>query len=55
MAARAADGAKLMQGQVVEAAQENVRKLRSHIESNPLTTAGIALAVGVLLGALVRR
>jgi ElaB/YqjD/DUF883 family membrane-anchored ribosome-binding protein len=54
-AARAAEGAKLMQGQAVEAAQENVRKLRSYIESNPLASAGIALAVGVLLGALVRR
>ena len=54
-AARAADGAKLMQGQAVEAAQENVRKLRSYIESNPLTTAGIAFAAGVLVSALVRR
>ncbi len=54
-AARAAESAKLMQGQAVEAAQENVRKVRSYIESNPIATAGIALAVGVLLGALVRR
>jgi ElaB/YqjD/DUF883 family membrane-anchored ribosome-binding protein len=54
-AAKAADSARLMQGQAAQAAEENVRKLRSYIESNPLTTAGIAFAAGVLLSALVRR
>jgi ElaB/YqjD/DUF883 family membrane-anchored ribosome-binding protein len=54
-AARAAAGAKLMEGHAVEAAEENVRKLRSYIESNPLTTAGIAFAAGALLSALIRR
>jgi ElaB/YqjD/DUF883 family membrane-anchored ribosome-binding protein len=54
-AARATDGAKLMQGQAVEAVEENVRKLRSYVESNPLTTAGIAFAAGALLSALIRR
>jgi ElaB/YqjD/DUF883 family membrane-anchored ribosome-binding protein len=54
-AARAADSAKLMQGHAVEAAEENVRKLRSYIESNPLATAGIAFAAGALLSALIRR
>jgi ElaB/YqjD/DUF883 family membrane-anchored ribosome-binding protein len=54
-AARAADGAKVLQEQAVHAAEENVRKVRSYIESNPLTTAGIAFAAGVLLSALIRR
>ena len=54
-AARAADGAKLMQGHAVEAAEQNVRNLRSYIESNPLITAGMAFAAGALLSAWVRR
>ena len=54
-AARVAGGAKLMEGHAVEAAEENVRKLRSYIESNALTTAGIAFAAGALLSALIRR
>jgi ElaB/YqjD/DUF883 family membrane-anchored ribosome-binding protein len=54
-ATRAADSAKLMQGHAVETAEENVRQLRSYIESNPLTTAGIAFAAGVLLSAVVLR
>jgi ElaB/YqjD/DUF883 family membrane-anchored ribosome-binding protein len=54
-AAKAAQSGKLLQGRAVEAAEENVRKLRSYSESNPLVTAGIAFAVGALLGALIRR
>jgi ElaB/YqjD/DUF883 family membrane-anchored ribosome-binding protein len=54
-ATRAADGAKLLQEHAVEATEENLRKVRSYIETNPLTTAGIAFAAGVLLSALIRR
>jgi ElaB/YqjD/DUF883 family membrane-anchored ribosome-binding protein len=54
-ATRAADSAKLMQEHAVAAAEENLRKVRSYAESNPLITAGIAFAAGVLLSALVRR
>ena len=54
-ATRAADSAKLMQEHAVAAAEENLRKVRSYAESNPLITAGIAFAAGALLGALVRR
>ena len=54
-AARAADGAKVLQENTVRAAEENLLKARSFIESNPLVTAGIAFAAGALLGALVRR
>jgi ElaB/YqjD/DUF883 family membrane-anchored ribosome-binding protein len=53
-ATRAADTAKLMQ-EHVEAAQDNLRRARSYAESNPLITAGIAFAAGVLLSALIRR
>jgi ElaB/YqjD/DUF883 family membrane-anchored ribosome-binding protein len=54
-AVRTVDGAKHLQEQAVEATEENLRKVRSYIERNPLTTAGIAFAVGALLSALVRR
>jgi ElaB/YqjD/DUF883 family membrane-anchored ribosome-binding protein len=54
-AARAGDGAKLLQEQAVEAAEVNLRRVRSFIETNPLTTAGIAFAAGVLLISLIRR
>jgi len=54
-AARTAEGAKQLQDQAVEATEENLRKMRSYIEKNPLTTAGIAFAVGALLSALIRR
>jgi ElaB/YqjD/DUF883 family membrane-anchored ribosome-binding protein len=53
-ATRAADSAKLMQEYAVAAAEENLRKVRSYAESNPLVTAGIAFAAGVLLSAVVR-
>ena len=55
-ATRAADSAKLMQEHAVAAAEENLRKVRSYAESNPLITAGIAFAAGALLmSALIRR
>ena len=54
-AARTAESAKHVQERAVEAADEHLRKVRSYIERNPLTTAGIAFAVGVLVSALVRR
>jgi ElaB/YqjD/DUF883 family membrane-anchored ribosome-binding protein len=54
-AAKAAQSGKLLQGRAVEAAEDNVRKLRSYSESNPFITAGIAFAVGALLGAMLRR
>lgn len=54
-ARRAADSAKLMQGHALETAHDDLRRLRSYAESNPLITAGIAFAAGALLSALVRR
>jgi len=54
-AVRTAEAAKRGQGQAVEAAGEDLRHVRAYIERNPLTTAGIAFAVGVLLSTLIRR
>ena len=54
-ATRAADSAKLLQEQAVQAAEENLLRVRSFIETNPLTTAGIAFAAGILLMSLIRR
>ena len=52
--AAAADTAEFVQ-EHAEAVQENLRKVRSYAESNPLITAGIAFAAGALLSTLVRR
>jgi len=54
-AARAADAATRVRDQAIEAAGERVQAVRSYAERNPLTTAGIAFALGALLVALVRR
>ena len=54
-AAKAAEGAKLLQDNALETTEENLRKVRSFIEGNPLATAGIAFAAGALLSAWVRR
>jgi ElaB/YqjD/DUF883 family membrane-anchored ribosome-binding protein len=54
-AARTTESVKHLQEQAVEAAEEGLRQARSYIASNPLTTAGIAFAAGVLLSALIRR
>jgi ElaB/YqjD/DUF883 family membrane-anchored ribosome-binding protein len=54
-ATKAADSAKLLQEHAMQAAEENLRSVRSFIGSNPLAAAGIAFAAGALLSALVRR
>ncbi|MEO8467713.1 MAG: hypothetical protein ABI640_20490 [Gammaproteobacteria bacterium] len=54
-ATRAAEAARKAQEQLSAAAGENAKKIRSYIEQNPLTTAGIAFAVGVVVSALVVR
>ncbi len=40
---------------VCDHSKEAVEKSRKQIEEKPLTAVGIALAVGILLGALIRR
>jgi ElaB/YqjD/DUF883 family membrane-anchored ribosome-binding protein len=54
-AQRAAERAREMQERAMQAADENIGKLRSYVEHNPLTSAGIAFAAGVVLSALLRR
>jgi ElaB/YqjD/DUF883 family membrane-anchored ribosome-binding protein len=54
-AGRAAEHAREMQEQAIAAAEENVQKARSYIEENPLMSAGIAFAAGVIISALLRR
>ena len=54
-AARTTGGAKHLQEQAVEAAEESLRKTRDYIAANPLTTAGIAFAAGVIVSLLIRR
>ena len=50
-ATKVVDSAKLLQERAVQAGS----RVRSYAETNPLTTAGIAFAAGVLLSALIRR
>ncbi len=54
-ATKTTEGAKRLQEQAVEAAEEGLSKARSYMSNNPLTTAGIAFAAGAVLGALIRR
>jgi len=54
VAASAAVRGKRAQDQLVEAAGENLRKARSYIERNPLTSVGIAFAAGALLSRWLR-
>jgi ElaB/YqjD/DUF883 family membrane-anchored ribosome-binding protein len=44
-----------MQDQARSAADEGVRRARSYIETNPVLSAGIAFAAGVILSSLLRR
>jgi ElaB/YqjD/DUF883 family membrane-anchored ribosome-binding protein len=54
-ATRTVEAAKHAQEQAVAAAGENLGKMRSYVERNPLTAVGIAVAVGALLMTLIRR
>jgi ElaB/YqjD/DUF883 family membrane-anchored ribosome-binding protein len=54
-AARTAEQARAMQEEARAAADEGVRKTRSYIEANPVLSAGIAFAAGVILSSLLRR
>ena len=54
-ATRTAEKAKHAQDQMVATADENLSKVRSYVQQNPLTSAGIAFAAGVILSSLIRR
>jgi ElaB/YqjD/DUF883 family membrane-anchored ribosome-binding protein len=53
--ATTSDAAKSAGREASALASEGLQRLRSYAEENPLTSAGIAFAAGVLLSALVRR
>jgi ElaB/YqjD/DUF883 family membrane-anchored ribosome-binding protein len=54
-AARTVESAKQAQERAIAAADENLNKVRSYVEHNPLAAVGIAVAVGALLISLIRR
>jgi len=54
-AARRVKQAREFQDHAREMAEEKVDRLRSYAKKNPLTTAGIAFAIGVVVSALIRR
>jgi ElaB/YqjD/DUF883 family membrane-anchored ribosome-binding protein len=54
-AARTAEQARQLREQAVERADENVQRVRSYVEQNPMMAAGIAFAAGVILSSLFRR
>jgi ElaB/YqjD/DUF883 family membrane-anchored ribosome-binding protein len=54
-AARGAEQARHVQDQAKEVADENLHKVRSFLEENPLMGAGIAFVAGIVLSSLIRR
>jgi ElaB/YqjD/DUF883 family membrane-anchored ribosome-binding protein len=54
-AERTAEHAKQLRDEYTDAAQQNLRRASSYVESNPLAFAGIAFIAGVLVSALLRR
>ena len=54
-AARTARQAKEGGEQALETADENISKLRSYVEENPLLSAGLAFAAGMVLVSLLGR
>jgi ElaB/YqjD/DUF883 family membrane-anchored ribosome-binding protein len=54
-ATRTVETAKQAQERAIAAGDESLRRVRSYVERNPLTTIGIAVALGALLTTLIRR
>jgi ElaB/YqjD/DUF883 family membrane-anchored ribosome-binding protein len=54
-AAEATDTAHRTQAQAGEAVGRGVAELKSYVATNPLASAGIAIAAGVILSAILRR
>lgn len=55
VAADAADRIRRSEGDVAEVLDENLRRVRDYIEKNPMQSAAIAFAAGVVLSSLLRR
>lgn len=54
-ASRTAKQAKQAREQAMAAADEKISKLRAYVEENPLLSAGIAFAAGVVLVSLLSK
>ncbi|HEX6998157.1 MAG TPA: hypothetical protein VF322_08425 [Gammaproteobacteria bacterium] len=54
-ATKAADAARRSEQQVEQRLGEGVERLRRYVERNPMASAGIAFAAGVILSSLLRR
>jgi ElaB/YqjD/DUF883 family membrane-anchored ribosome-binding protein len=54
-AARAAEKLKEGEELALETLDESLERVRDYVEKNPLTSAGIAFAAGVLVSVLLRR
>lgn len=55
VAADAADRIRRTDGEVAEMLDQNLRKVREYVEKNPMQSAAIAFAAGVVLSSLLRR
>jgi len=54
-AERTAEQARQLRDEYSDAAEQNLRRASSYVESNPLAFAGIAFVAGVLFSSLLRR
>ncbi|HEY8518611.1 MAG TPA: hypothetical protein VIN61_00915 [Gammaproteobacteria bacterium] len=54
-ATKAADAARRSEQQIEQKLGDSVERLRRYVERNPMTSAGIAFAAGVILSSLLRR
>ena len=54
-ATRAAKTLRAQEERAAETLDENMAKVRTYVEKNPLQSAGIAFAAGVLVSMLLRR
>jgi ElaB/YqjD/DUF883 family membrane-anchored ribosome-binding protein len=54
-AAELGDQARESEERALEALESNLQKARSYVEENPLLSAGIAFAAGVVLSGLLTR
>jgi ElaB/YqjD/DUF883 family membrane-anchored ribosome-binding protein len=55
VAADAAERFRRSEAELADMLDENLRKVRMYIEKNPIQSAGIAFAAGVVLSSLFRR
>jgi ElaB/YqjD/DUF883 family membrane-anchored ribosome-binding protein len=55
VASDAADRIRRSEGEIVDVMDENLRKVRQYVEKNPMQSAAIAFAAGVVLSSLLRR